>query len=1830
MYRLASMSLCVPAYRCTLILLLLNSIYGHELEFIDEPSDAYGLENQQITLSCSAVGPPNITITWHKLDNISSSPGSIKVIGNAVYSSISFQLTGDNEGEYFCNASNTLHWIQSKKVSVKIAFLNEKFNLEPQSKVANVGDTVLLECAPPFGLPSPIIEWFKDNSSLLPNNRLQIMDDGSLRIDRITWQDSGYYTCSAKSFAYRRESVRARLTVRQRPYFIMSPKSQSVPVHSVFEMSCRAAGEPPPVVVWRREPSSPGIPYSRVRLLLGGTLRFVSVQTNDSGYYVCRAVSSAGIVEAVAYVDVVSPPGLIVTPPSRLSTYEGNRIELFCSAVGSPSPDVRWLQWSTKKYFFPSASELGRIHVTNSGNLIILAARPEDTSTYECRASSPVGLTRTLTDIQVQFNPKLIPGRIGAVSNSHIFGGLFVSPKAVRIVCGVPSDPIFNSVYGSKSLAREKEISMKSHIMWLYNGESISKLSSSNSRVSVETDGSLLLYPFQPEDVGNYTCSVYRKVSHRFAQYAFIVSLNDYNNSVYHPHTLADLPSPPVDARIMGIGDTWLILKWSDSNPSESSSYRVFVLPQIYSSSSAHSAQHPEGLDHTKVTEDRIKSGRSQKSSELSFRLDKWLTAVEKTYLTQVRITGLVPDTGYWIEVRKVNNWGMSSGVLVPNIVYTMKKPSDVRYPYASKVNGTLSDLSLKHPGAMFPGGQTAVDFQELVSTFQSIDLHRISIRTLTSSELLVSWAARSSNEVLKRIDGFRINVRSVPMSRCIAAVTSKPPSFLSSAHGNSEQHGSVDIYDNEYSDFSFASSIHCSFTSSKLLEQTVLMANTNSLHLNNKDMGVGEQESQSIIVMQSVSRDYPDAKAVVGGLLPFSCYETDIEAFKDDPTYGRILSRSSRSELALTLDAPPSFSPELISVEWLFQINPSNDEYSRSQEANYSTSPPDGIRLSWKPLVLTVAHGAILGYTVHILANESQFSRSLHVSADVHSKDIQGLNPFVDYVIYISGVNCRGEGVRGPGYHLRSVTAGLKGPAKSSGYEVNIFEHFTFPSWAYVLLCGFIIFWIIFGLLIHFVVRQTSKKQCFKSSTHYFTSGSNMNLQNRKSAQSIGIREFSFGICCTSMAFRKSKSGLHSDADKTMGVILLNNGQQEIGTGHLLNRLGSSQSKLYGDKPVSDGCTHIPSQSFEISNHNLIGNEDIEIYGNNEPSVCSKNVIHLPSVVTKLTPVSSGTTTVPSQHDLVEENLRNDIHSVSRPKLPDSINIPFPVPPVRQSNLYSSTQNFQYRSSLLELPNSPDLFMPSNIYAANQLDEPESPRNFTSEDTVPAYASCSVFSVCKTEPNDHTGTSGVMLVHNNNNLCLQPKEDNDLGDHLKSVEPSGLINNNHSSVSNCNWQFIPHSPIIREEKTQNIIPPPPEYPPPPLPSSSSKLSGLPNLWIPNSGMGELFQRPELRDHHLRFVSDDSSLPSGGTYLSNCYSPTSGAYAETHQVSCAIPNQNIRFHGIGSCIVNNQANSFYELSPSNQIKPYLSPNGQKSEHLRESTCFLSGVHRLSPLGRAYPNTSVIINPGQFESHMRVKNCQSLTDGSGNAGSSSSVLSGTSGLGSTAIGSGSAKCPGYRHPSESQHGVNGLTSGSDSSNCSNLQRSMMHRNNITSSPFSSPSEQQIVHSNSKPLLLSCNASSSSSSTSKHEITKEVGHFSRHPNNTDNNTSLSKSFQYAIPENILSNNCMQLSSSFKYNELPQRNQQQSKNSLVVCNPVISGLTSSHELPGFSSQQPLPNTTALNHTHHFSESIIDGDYDNKIHKSSPSSTTMLVSSRSSDKPATGNGRQSRTIRT
>lgn len=72
-------------------------------------------------------------------------------------------------------------------------------------RIGNV-DTIKLGIS---GYPKPTYTWKKDNKVLNPasNRRLSVLDDGSLKIDKVVKSDRGNYTCIVKQVAVEEDTT---------------------------------------------------------------------------------------------------------------------------------------------------------------------------------------------------------------------------------------------------------------------------------------------------------------------------------------------------------------------------------------------------------------------------------------------------------------------------------------------------------------------------------------------------------------------------------------------------------------------------------------------------------------------------------------------------------------------------------------------------------------------------------------------------------------------------------------------------------------------------------------------------------------------------------------------------------------------------------------------------------------------------------------------------------------------------------------------------------------------------------------------------------------------------------------------------------------------------------------------------------------------------------------------------------------------------------------------------------------------------------------------------------------------------------------------------------------------------------------------------------------------------------------------------------------------------------------------------------------------------------------------------------------------------------------
>ncbi|TGZ60745.1 hypothetical protein CRM22_008353 [Opisthorchis felineus] len=1399
--------------------------------FIEEPSNAFGLENQKLLLRCIYKSDKNATVTWFRNEEeINPTTQEVKPsIENSddgvTVASLAFHLLRPTEGDYFCNVSASGFWFASRKASVRISYLGEQFVLEPQDKTVSVGETVLLDCVPPIGLPRPLIQWYKDNVTVHSDERMQVSETGSLRIDRVSWKDAGLYMCVAESFAFRRHSSMAKLTVRQRPYFVESPLSQSVGIHGSFELSCRVAGEPMPMIFWRREPSFLEIPFDRTRLSLRGTLQFAHARLEDAGDYVCRAVSSAGVIEAVARISIVSPPGLIQTSPSTVSLLEGEHVELPCSAVGSPSPEVRWIRKDPLIYYIAgSADPSERIFATRTGVLIISAARREDTSLYECRASSPAGLTRSITRLDVKENPYMYPARFGALSSGRTSVS---SGSSARIVCEFPgtngsSTVLSPGVQHNLGVSNSEGLS----ITWRINGGPLLQRLGAPNRTLVERSGSLIIHQAGKQDEGNYTCLIFNQISRRYTSWTtqlLVEQSNTYIESQSHT-MLTSATGVPFNLTVIGKGDTWLMLQWSDvlEKRSDFHGYRVFYLPVMVGLAS----------QDTEVT-DAV--GKRKAKSSPSF--DAWLSLPELLQQKQARLMRLTPNTGYWVEVRKTFKYGYGAGALLPRIVYTLSRPSEIQLTSGVSASSLVSASVESTLDVPFGSGSSAADFQGLLSNFQTINFHDVSVRSLTSTELVISWATRSSINILQQIDGFKVNIKPVPMSRCISTVTSTSTNRLSFSYSDG-QNSLKFIRRSERKD-QLTHPMHCSLSSDDLLERIMRMPNgpasTDTQVTRSDDISSVKPSPRTMIVTHGMSQVNSGTRAIVGGLVPFTCYELDVEAFKDDATYGRISSPASRPELALTLDAPPSHAPKLMTVDWI------SDAVDLA--ANFTPTIPNGVRLSWSPLELRLSHGVLVGYVLHFLSNQSDHSRSFKVPADVHTRDVFGLDPRVEYTIYVAGVTCRGEGVRGPGYRLFPASSLFQTAYGEVAHPANMLSTKSkFPPWGYGIIIGVVVSWIFFGSMIPIITRRSPVKQSndpqhpeIDRCWHWciFCGNSKSDLKRGAKAPTIDNPLARRSDSNSSYTFA---TAVHRDQMELTNLLQRTDSHQTSASDQHAGDIPGDHRQLPGGYSTSGsnsrGDPSMRQLPVQPEKSNYLAGDDAEVYANSDPSLVSDPANSLI--------IQNSTSSGPMYHLSTTAVQTPQQVYWNRPQLPDSVNVPFPVPP---SYPFSDPTS---PNSLKAFP-TPDLSGEVTSGFVSQSGRPSHDtltqlngsdhQDVCTEDSVPPYASCSVLSAPRLQfissdllqpynLGTNKPTEGECLtaaLHGPAVMSKSVSGQNVAGGLMESGPLKPIATKKWPITSRLlpNIQPSHCTPYTASNGGPHPIPPPPEYPPPPLPTAN-------------------------------------------------------------------------------------------------------------------------------------------------------------------------------------------------------------------------------------------------------------------------------------------------------------------------------------------------------------------------------------------------------------------------
>ncbi|XP_036615989.1 neuronal cell adhesion molecule isoform X20 [Trichosurus vulpecula] len=500
------------------------------------------LKGQSLVLPCRPpLGLPPPIIFW--MDNsFQRLPQSERVSqglnGDLYFSNV---LPEDTREDYICYARfNHTQTIQQKQpISVKVHSMDELNDtitanlsdsefygaksyierppklLTPEGRTSHkeeLRENVLsLECIAE-GLPTPSINWTKEDGELPINRTFYKNFKKTLNIIHVSEADSGKYKCTARnSLGFVEHTI--SVTVKAAPYWITAPRNLVLSPGEDGTLICRANGNPKPSISWLTN----GVPIEMApddpsRKIDGDTILFSDVQESSSAVYQCNASNEYGYLLANAFVNVLAEPPRILTEANlHYQVITDRPAMLDCAFFGSPIPTIEWFK-GTKG----SVLQENTYVFHDNGTLEIPVAQKDSEGTYTCVVRNKLGMAKNDVHLEIKDPTRIIKQPEYKVVQR---GG------KVSFECKVKHDP-----------------TLLATLTWLKdNGEL-----PNDGRFTVDNDH-LVIMNISDEDDATYTCVANTSLD--------IVSASAMLRVV-------DRPNPPFDLELTSLLERSVQLSW--------------------------------------------------------------------------------------------------------------------------------------------------------------------------------------------------------------------------------------------------------------------------------------------------------------------------------------------------------------------------------------------------------------------------------------------------------------------------------------------------------------------------------------------------------------------------------------------------------------------------------------------------------------------------------------------------------------------------------------------------------------------------------------------------------------------------------------------------------------------------------------------------------------------------------------------------------------------------------------------------------------------------------------------------------------------------------------------------------------------------------------------------------------------------------------------------------------------------------------------------------------------------------------------------------------------
>ncbi|XP_039979063.1 matrix-remodeling-associated protein 5 [Xiphias gladius] len=363
------------------------------------------------------------------------------------------------EGDYTCYAENQHGKDEMKvRVKVKIATFPPKIQ-DKDRKIVRVfyGETITLRCNAK-GVPMPVIVWISPTNRVISPalDKYQVLDNGTLVVQKVQRFDGGNYTCMASNSAGQDHKV-IMLEVLVTPPMIngLRETASAVKVTAVQDqqklVDCVAKGIPTPRIMW----VLPGnvilpAPYysNRMTVHQNGTLEIRSPKRTDSGQLACIARNEGGEVRLVVHLDVkevVERPKIRGPETDSRSLTVGNAMTLNCSSEGSTPPHVTWILPNGTPLL--SGARFSKFFHQPDGSLIINNPSVGEAGTYRCLGRNSGGLVESTITLSLGRKPEInnrYNSPVSIMNGETLLLHCLTNGKPLRLTWTLPSGVVLN------------------------------------------------------------------------------------------------------------------------------------------------------------------------------------------------------------------------------------------------------------------------------------------------------------------------------------------------------------------------------------------------------------------------------------------------------------------------------------------------------------------------------------------------------------------------------------------------------------------------------------------------------------------------------------------------------------------------------------------------------------------------------------------------------------------------------------------------------------------------------------------------------------------------------------------------------------------------------------------------------------------------------------------------------------------------------------------------------------------------------------------------------------------------------------------------------------------------------------------------------------------------------------------------------------------------------------------------------------------------------------------------------------------------------------------